>query len=135
MAASRHKTGPNVRKDFITTAAPRNAATCVFAAEDFSRTITPVLHITCFCERTEDLGTSLHVSPSDALAVLLTPAPRMDNANSMPNEFDELTKLRVENARLIALLESHGIDWRHDPEPVTSSAPSPPEPSNLSTAE
>jgi hypothetical protein len=47
MDASRHKTGPKVRKDFITTAA-RNAAKCVIAAEDVSRTITPVLHITCF---------------------------------------------------------------------------------------
>jgi hypothetical protein len=33
----------------------------------------------------------------------------------MSNESDELTRLRAENTRLIALLESHGIDWRHDP--------------------
>lgn len=52
----------------------------------------------------------------------------------MSNESDELTGLRAENARLIALLESHQIDWRHNPAPNTPSAP-PPEPSNLSTAE
>ena len=53
----------------------------------------------------------------------------------MSNDSDELTCLRAENARLIALLEFHGIDWRHDPVPATRSAPPPPEPSNLSTAE
>jgi hypothetical protein len=53
----------------------------------------------------------------------------------MPNESDELTRLRAKNARLIALLESHGIDWRHDPAPATPSAPPPTEQSNLSTAE
>ena len=53
----------------------------------------------------------------------------------MSHESDELTRLRAENARLIALLESHGIDWRHDPAPTAASAPLSPEPSNLSTAE
>lgn len=52
----------------------------------------------------------------------------------MSNETDDLTRLRAENARLIALLESHGIDWRHD---LATGAPSEapqPEPSNLSPA-
>jgi hypothetical protein len=53
----------------------------------------------------------------------------------MPNESDELTRLRTENARLIALLESHGIDWQHDPAPATAAALTQPEPSTLSTAE
>jgi superfamily II DNA or RNA helicase len=53
----------------------------------------------------------------------------------MSNESDELRRLQAENARLIALLESHGIDWRHDPASASPSAPPPPEPSNLSTAE
>lgn len=44
---------------------------------------------------------------------------------------DSLSKLQVENARLIALLESHGIEWR------SLSGVSPPsiEPSKLSTNE
>jgi len=53
----------------------------------------------------------------------------------MSHESDELTRLRAENARLIALLDSYGIDWRHDPAPPAASAPLSPEPSNLSTAE
>ena len=53
----------------------------------------------------------------------------------MSNESDELKSLRAENARLIALLESHDIDWRQDPTPITPSASRPSEPSNLSTAE
>ena len=53
----------------------------------------------------------------------------------MSNELDELTRLRAEVARLIALLESHGIDWRLPPALTTASTPPPPEPSNLSTAE
>uniref|UniRef100_C5CXM2 Type III restriction protein res subunit n=1 Tax=Variovorax paradoxus (strain S110) TaxID=543728 RepID=C5CXM2_VARPS len=44
---------------------------------------------------------------------------------------DELTKLRAENSRLIALLESHGIEWRTRQQP----SPSPVEPSRLSTDE
>lgn len=45
----------------------------------------------------------------------------------------ELAKLRGENARLIALLETHGIDWRlRQPAiPVTRE----PAPSRFSTAE
>ena len=53
----------------------------------------------------------------------------------MTNESDELTKLRAENARLIALLESHVIDWRRPPQPAPASEPLPPEPPSLSTAE
>lgn len=44
---------------------------------------------------------------------------------------DELTKLRAENSRLIALLQSHGIEWRARQQP----SPSPVEPSRLSTDE
>lgn len=52
----------------------------------------------------------------------------------MSNGPDELTRLRAENARLIALLESHRIEWRS---PVASSIPArqEPETSSLSTAE
>ncbi|MCC7042108.1 MAG: DEAD/DEAH box helicase family protein [Burkholderiales bacterium] len=46
---------------------------------------------------------------------------------------DELSGLRAENARLIALLESHGIEWRVPPQPVV--AVHEPELSRLSTAE
>ena len=45
----------------------------------------------------------------------------------------EAEALRAENARLIALLESHGIEWRLPPEPVVPVAE--PEPSRLSTDE
>ena len=48
-------------------------------------------------------------------------------------EPDVLTVLQAENARLIALLESHGIKWRLSSPPVTVIRES--EPSNLSTAE
>ena len=34
------------------------------------------------------------------------------------DESDELDNLRAENARLIALLEAHGIEWRLPPEPA-----------------
>ena len=44
---------------------------------------------------------------------------------------DELAALRAENTRLIALLESHGIEWR----PLSKPAAPPAEPSRLSTAE
>ncbi len=54
---------------------------------------------------------------------------------SMSNESDKLKSLRAENARLIALLESHDIDWRQDSTPITPSASPPPKPSNRSTAE
>lgn len=46
-------------------------------------------------------------------------------------ESDELTALRAENTRLIALLESHGIEWR----PPSKPAAPPDEPSRLSTEE
>ncbi|MFZ2290466.1 MAG: DEAD/DEAH box helicase family protein [Halopseudomonas yangmingensis] len=44
---------------------------------------------------------------------------------------DELAALRAENTRLIALLESHGIEWR----PPSKPAAPPAEPSRLSTEE
>lgn len=48
----------------------------------------------------------------------------------------ELTKLRSENARLSAMLEAHGIDWRLSPEPIPVDLTTPePEPSPLSTDE
>ena len=53
----------------------------------------------------------------------------------MQNEPDELIRLRAESARLVALLESHGIDWRHPPTLTTASNLPPSEPSNLPTAE
>lgn len=53
---------------------------------------------------------------------------------SMPDDKTSLAALQAENARLIALLESHGIEWRLPPEPEP-----PPElerkPSKFSTAE
>jgi hypothetical protein len=52
------------------------------------------------------------------------------NMDSMADR-DELTALRAENSRLIALLESHGIEWRANPQP----SPTPAEPSRLSTDE
>ena len=52
---------------------------------------------------------------------------------SKHGEDDPLTALRAENARLIALLEQQGIDWRRSAEP-SSSAPDR-EPSRLSTAD
>ncbi|SMF53775.1 TOTE conflict system archaeo-eukaryotic primase domain-containing protein [Pseudogulbenkiania subflava] len=51
----------------------------------------------------------------------------------MSTTHDELARLQAENARLIALLESHGIDWRLPPRPAPV-APEP-EPSRLSTHE
>ena len=44
---------------------------------------------------------------------------------------DELSALRAENSRLIALLESHGIEWRARQQPT----PPPVESSRLSTDE
>lgn len=44
---------------------------------------------------------------------------------------NELAALRAENTRLIALLESHGIEWR----PPSNPAAPPAEPSRLSTEE
>ncbi len=46
---------------------------------------------------------------------------------------NELDSLRAENARLVALLEAHGIDWRPPPA-VSPPAPAPP-PGKLSTDE
>ena len=48
-------------------------------------------------------------------------------------ERDPLLELKAENARLIALLEANGIQWRTPPEPVPPV--SMPEPSRLSTDE
>lgn len=53
----------------------------------------------------------------------------------MSNESDEIKRLRAANARLIALLESHDIDWQNDSAPTAQSASPPSEPSILSTAE
>lgn len=53
-------------------------------------------------------------------------------------ERDQLAALQAENARLIALLEDHGIEWRLPPEEIPPEpAPAAPEiePSRLSTAE
>jgi superfamily II DNA or RNA helicase len=52
----------------------------------------------------------------------------------LPAEHDPLAALQAENARLIALLETHGIKWRLPPEPRPL-ALTEPEPSRLSTAE
>ena len=46
-------------------------------------------------------------------------------------DHDELRALRAENGRLIALLESHGIEWRAQQRPASS----PVEPARLSTEE
>ena len=54
------------------------------------------------------------------------------------SERDQLTALQAENARLIALTDGHGIEWRLPPEPIPPEpAPPVPEPesSRLSTAE
>jgi len=47
----------------------------------------------------------------------------------------ELERQRAENARLITLLESHGIEWRLPPEPVVAATEPEPESSKLSTDE
>lgn len=46
----------------------------------------------------------------------------------------EMKALQAENARLIALLESHGIEWQVPPQPVAVAVQEP-ELSRLSTAE
>jgi superfamily II DNA or RNA helicase len=51
----------------------------------------------------------------------------------MANKSDELTRLRAENARLISLLESHGIEWRSS-EARSTPVLHVPEASGLSTA-
>ena len=54
------------------------------------------------------------------------------------SERDQLAALQAENARLVALLDGHGIEWRLPPEPIPPE-PAPPatEPvsSRFSTAE
>lgn len=53
--------------------------------------------------------------------------------NMGSSDLNNLEALRAENARLISLLESHGIEWRL---PFRFAAPVPePEPSRLSTGE
>lgn len=51
----------------------------------------------------------------------------------MTTELETLASLQAENARLISLLESNGIEWR--PHPASVSLGSEPEASRLSTAE
>jgi hypothetical protein len=53
----------------------------------------------------------------------------MDRVEQQP----EAEALRAENARLISLLESHGIEWRVPPPPAEPTAE--PKPSRLSTGE
>ena len=48
-------------------------------------------------------------------------------------ERDPSAELKAENARLIALLEANGIQWRMRPEPVPPALR--PEPSRISTDE
>ena len=53
-------------------------------------------------------------------------------------EREQLAALQTENARLLALLDGHGIEWRLPPEPppIEPVLPAPePEPSRFSTAE
>ena len=54
------------------------------------------------------------------------------------SERDPLATLQAENARLIALLDGHGIEWRVPPEPIPPEPAPPatePESSRFSTAE
>jgi len=44
---------------------------------------------------------------------------------SADRQMSELEWLRVENARLTGLLETHGIAWRDGEPPGTQTAPSP----------
>lgn len=46
-------------------------------------------------------------------------------ADLMSAEQSELTKLQPENARLIALLKAHGIQWQLPPEPEAEPEPPP----------
>ena len=57
----------------------------------------------------------------------------MTTAGSNPQR-DQLAVLQAENARLVALLEAHGIEWRQPPKPSLPGTAEP-EPSKLSTAE
>ena len=54
---------------------------------------------------------------------------------SMPDDKTSLAALQAENTRLIALLESNGIEWRLPPEPELEPTPAEIGPSRLSTAE
>jgi hypothetical protein len=54
----------------------------------------------------------------------------MEHSNS-----NQIDALRSENARLISLLESHGIEWRLPPLPAAPVPEPEPEPSQLSTGE
>jgi hypothetical protein len=54
------------------------------------------------------------------------------------SERDQLAALQGENARLFALLDCHGIEWRLPPEPIPPEPAPPatePESSRFSTAE
>ena len=62
----------------------------------------------------------------------LNPAAVWAATESMA-EHDPSAELKAENARLVALLEANGIQWRV--EPVHVPAASTPEPSHLSTDE
>jgi len=55
------------------------------------------------------------------------------SGNQLPTERDYQSALQTENARLISLLESHGIEWRLLAKPVA--LVSEPEPSRFSTTE
>ena len=57
----------------------------------------------------------------------------MTTSGSKP-ERDPLAELQAENARLTALLEAHGIEWRQPPKPSPPTIAEP-EPSKLSTAD
>ena len=57
----------------------------------------------------------------------------MQSVRNSMDDASEVARLRAENDRLIALLESHGIDW-HASQPKAHEVREP-EPSRLSTAE
>ena len=75
----------------------------------------------------------LHRSPHSAESRPVEERGWRDHGAAVPAHSGELAALQAENARLIALLESHGIQWR-PPQPVVLVAREP-EPSKLSTAE
>lgn len=57
----------------------------------------------------------------------------MNSGNEHVGQGPEISALQAENSRLIALLESHGIEWRLPPPPAKPVAEQ--ESSRLSTAE
>lgn len=66
----------------------------------------------------------------------MTPWARCWPSMGSMTEHDPLTALRAENARLVALLEANGIEWRLPPEPEPAPQPSTAaEPSRISTDE